>query len=375
MKEIKILHTADIHLDRRFKGFPGVKGTKRRLDIRETFIRIMQLALKESVHIVVIAGDLFDNNNPSLGTIETVKKQFELMGKQGVPVLITPGTHDCLEADSVWDREKFPDNVHIFKSPLLTRKDFPDLNLSVFGAANESANMNRHILRDVRIDHENSFANKLIAVHGSVPLEWAKNDNYFPISIEEIEASGVDYVALGHYHSYYPFQTKVRASYSGSPVLLDFEDRKDKYVLIVTMKDNVVAVDPCKIEQKYEMKDMDIDSSQLFSAEDIVEQLKPFEDAGRIIRVNLQNSLPINTDIDGIIKQAEKYYAEEAVFLNIIFNDRTKLIQRKQIDEKTVKGLFMKKMQGKIDSLPDSEKQFYELALHLGVKAIDEGKL
>ncbi len=375
MREIRILHTADIHLDRRFRGFGGLKGTKRRLEIQDRFVHVMETAQKEKVHVVLIAGDLFDNNNPSPGTVGIVRERFEILGRNGIQVLISPGTHDCNDGNSIWNREDFPENVHVFKSPVLTGRNMPGINLTVFGAANDTSNSDRHPLRDVKLDMENSCGNKIIMAHGSVPVPWAVNDSYFPISEEEINLTEVDYVALGHYHSYYPFNTRIKAAYPGSPVLLDFEENKEKYALLVRISGSEVSIDPVKVEQKYEMSETDIECANILTGEDLIGKLKPLASGNKILRVKLKGSPAINADIDSILSRASEYFEEEKTFFHVLWKNQTRIPRRTMPDENTVRGIFIKKLTEKIDSLPEEEKMKYEIALHLGVRALDEGKL
>jgi len=375
MKEIRLLHTADLHLDRGFRGFPGLKGTMRRMEIIDKFINIMEIAQKEKVQAVLIAGDLFDNDKPSMGTVEVVKEQFRILKKAGINVLITPGTHDYNDPVSVWNREVFSENVHVFKSTMFTGKNYPDLNLTVYGAANNTSDSSRHIMRDVKLETDNSFRNKVIMAHGSVQVPRARSEKYFPITKEEINIMKVDYVALGHYHSYYPFDTKVKAAYPGSPVLLDFEEKKEKYAILVRILEKEVSVDPIRIKQKYEMNETEIECEGILTEEDLIGRLKLFAGKNRILRVVLKGAPPVNADLDSIIRRASGYFDEDNTFFHVIWKDGTRIPFRTMPDGNTVKGLFISKLIKKIDSLPDEEKQDYELALHLGVKAMDEGKI
>ncbi len=375
MKEIRLLHTADFHLDRGFKGFPGVKGTMRRMEILDRFVHVMELAGKEGVRAVLIAGDLFDNDKPSPGTIEVVKEQFENLEKDGISVLITPGTHDFNDPVSVWNREVFSENVHVFKSPVFSGKNLPGANLTVYGAANDTADSGRHIMRDVKLKTDNSHRNKVIMAHGSVQVPWARNEKYFPITKEEINVMKVDYVALGHYHSYYPFDTKPKAAYPGSPVLLDFEERKEKHVLLVRLLDREVSIDPVRIEQKYEMNETEVECEGLLTEEDLIGKLKPLAGKDKILRVTLRGTPPVNADLDNMIRKASGYFDEDNTFFHVIWKDRTIIPFRALPDGNTVKGLFVGKLIKKIDSLPEEEKKDYEYALRLGVKALDEGKI
>ena len=63
MSEIKILHAADLHLDSPFEGLPAGKAAIRRGEQRELLGRLAELARREGVQLVLLAGDLFDSDN------------------------------------------------------------------------------------------------------------------------------------------------------------------------------------------------------------------------------------------------------------------------------------------------------------------------
>ena len=61
MNNIKILHTADVHIGAR-DAFLGVTAESRRFETLLTFERIIDLAKEKNVDILAIAGDLFESN-------------------------------------------------------------------------------------------------------------------------------------------------------------------------------------------------------------------------------------------------------------------------------------------------------------------------
>ena len=67
---MKIIHTADLHLDSRIDSLPQGKGKIRRDEILRTFERLCEYAVREDVAAVIIAGDAFD-------TARTLKKTAE----------------------------------------------------------------------------------------------------------------------------------------------------------------------------------------------------------------------------------------------------------------------------------------------------------
>lgn len=72
---IRILHTADIHLDAPFH-FLKEKGADHRRQIRQTFSRIAKLAADERYDLLLIAGDLFNDNHPARDTQHFVAKPY-----------------------------------------------------------------------------------------------------------------------------------------------------------------------------------------------------------------------------------------------------------------------------------------------------------
>ena len=64
---IRILHTADIHLDAPFR-FLGHAGAKHRTQVRATFQRVLDLA--SSYDLLLISGDLFDTPHPAQATVD-----------------------------------------------------------------------------------------------------------------------------------------------------------------------------------------------------------------------------------------------------------------------------------------------------------------
>src|SRR5512144_2455633 len=94
MTPIRFIHTSDIHLDTSFagSGLPSRLGDRKREAIRSTFKRILEDARREGADVVMIAGDLFEQDHVTPDTIEFLKQQFE--NAAPAAVFIAPGNHD-----------------------------------------------------------------------------------------------------------------------------------------------------------------------------------------------------------------------------------------------------------------------------------------
>jgi len=72
---VKILHTSDVQLDAPFH-FLGVKGQQHRQQLRETFRRIVDMVAEAEFDLLLITGDLFNDNRPHQDTIDFVVSQL-----------------------------------------------------------------------------------------------------------------------------------------------------------------------------------------------------------------------------------------------------------------------------------------------------------
>ena len=86
---MKILHTADWHLGKKLEGFSRLE------EQRTVLAEICEIAEREDVDAVCIAGDLFDTPNPSIEALELFYQTLKKLTNQGNrPVIGIGGNHD-----------------------------------------------------------------------------------------------------------------------------------------------------------------------------------------------------------------------------------------------------------------------------------------
>src|SRR5687767_2863998 len=115
---LKLLHTADWHLGRRFPSFPEEAQKKLSRARMDVVGRILAVGRRHSVHAILCAGDLFDDPNPLPDFWEGLARTFREQPGPHPPVFLVPGNHDPLLSDSVWApqhafRSLLPSWVHI----------------------------------------------------------------------------------------------------------------------------------------------------------------------------------------------------------------------------------------------------------------------
>ena len=97
---LRLLHTADWHLGRRFPSFPeeGQKKLSRaRMDVVGT---ILDVARRNAVNAVLCVGDIFDDPDPSPDFWEGLARTFQAHAGPRPPVFLIPGNHEY-KADRV----------------------------------------------------------------------------------------------------------------------------------------------------------------------------------------------------------------------------------------------------------------------------------
>lgn len=86
---MKILHTSDWHLGKRLEDFSRME------EQRAVLQEICELADREQVDAVLVAGDLFDTFNPSSDAIDLFYKSLKRLSNNGSrPIIAIAGNHD-----------------------------------------------------------------------------------------------------------------------------------------------------------------------------------------------------------------------------------------------------------------------------------------
>lgn len=190
---LRILHTGDIHLDSPFARLDARRAQTRRAELREAFSAMMAYAAKCGVQLILMAGDIFDREYITNETTELLLREFRAAQ---CPIVIAPGNHDPASADSIWMRDIFPANVHIFREEKLTKFSFEHLNTDVYGCAFTSAERLESPLAAQYAEDRRRI--NLLCLHGDISSPISR---YAPISRSDLSAFGADYAALGHIHN------------------------------------------------------------------------------------------------------------------------------------------------------------------------------
>ncbi len=127
---MRILHLADVHLDRPFVGLAPELADARRRHLRGSVERSLELAAERGAELVTIGGDLWEDEHV---TADTRAWLAGALARCGRPVVLIAGNHDPLRPGGPYGRTSWPQNVHLFPAGALT--EFRAGNLSVWGVS------------------------------------------------------------------------------------------------------------------------------------------------------------------------------------------------------------------------------------------------
>jgi DNA repair exonuclease SbcCD nuclease subunit len=184
-----VLHTSDCHLG----GGPNAREER-------AFVKVIDLALRSAVDAVLITGDLFDHARVGDAVLEWTADQLDRLH---CPVVMLPGNHDELHANSVHHR--FDAAGRCRQAVFIGEHDgeivtVPGTEIVVWARAMQEHNPEFRPLVGVPARPEGVWA--IVAGHGLVMDEgaWGRSSPIYPSDMDAID--GWDYVALGHCHAY-----------------------------------------------------------------------------------------------------------------------------------------------------------------------------
>jgi DNA repair exonuclease SbcCD nuclease subunit len=212
---LKILHTADVHLD--LDGFGSDAHTRRSRDIiHQAFSTVIDLAIQEAVDLLLIAGDLFDSNRPSGAAVDFAIQE---MRRAGRPIVMIPGNHDCLTAASIHHQVNLPavcPNLLLITHPTGECHQLAAYNLVLWGRGMVEHEPAYHPLAGLPRRQDDAW--HMALGHGFFMADDVPAQRSSPIYAAEIRQSAWDYIALGHCHAFADVsQGSVTAYYSGAP--------------------------------------------------------------------------------------------------------------------------------------------------------------
>ncbi len=241
-KNIKIMHCSDVHLDAPIAGMTVDKTNERRREIRATFMRMIEFVKEREINYVLIAGDLFDNDHATNSTVEFLIREFR--NCPSTRFIIAPGASDNYADNPIYQSGRLPENCSVFTSPALSRFDFDDDRMSIYGWAYPGEGGSPiNPLADSHVED----GSRINIVCGYADLGASVDTAACPITGRDMSRFGADYYALGGRHAKTEFIKRSGSMYSycGSLECTGFDnpDRGGIKLLNINYDDGELSID------------------------------------------------------------------------------------------------------------------------------------
>lgn len=293
---MRILLISDVHLDSPFAWAKPEIARKRRQALRDSLSRAAQLAIDQQVDLICCGGDLFEHDRVSPDTGQFLRAIFERV--HPIPVFIAPGNHDWLGPESLYRHVCWSPNVHVFEQRQLEPVTITD-GLTLWGGAHRAPAGTPNFLKGFAVDrggiHVALFHG---SEQGSVYMEEPDKAPHAPFRATEIEASGLHFALLGHYHS--PRDAE-RFTYPGNPEPLTFGETGKRGVVIVSVaNDGRVMIDRHLVAVT-DVFDLGIDVTGCTNKQDIRDRTAgALENHRGYARLTLSGELAPDIDIQAV---------------------------------------------------------------------------
>jgi len=238
---VKIIHLADLHIGKRVNEFSMIDDQKHILN------QILEIIDKEKPDAVIIAGDVYDKQVPSIEAVELLDSFISDISKRKTTTFIISGNHDSAERLAFGSSLMAMGKIYI--SPVYNGK------ISKYTLKNDFGSANFYLLPFVKPNHVKRFfpdekiesytdairvvvdnlkldtseINILIAHQFVTGASRTESEEISVGGLDNVDASvfeDFDYVALGHIHRPQKIGTE-RIRYCGTPLKYSFSEVND----------------------------------------------------------------------------------------------------------------------------------------------------
>lgn len=352
---ITFLHAADLHLDAPFSGLPPAQAARRREEQMALVRAMFETANERGCTIALLAGDIFDAADVNPDTLEKFQRACASFRGE---IFIAPGNHDCCKPGGVYSIGGWPENTHIFTSREIFCIELP--TCTVYGAGFTQ------VCEGAMLDGFRAESGKirLMVLHGDC---LQKDSPYDPITKEQIEASNLTYLALGHIHQASGLLHAGGTSYAwpGCAMGRGFDELGEKGVYFGTVSDSgAVSLEFVPLGgRKYEIMRVEAGDDALSS----IEQALPQNTQDDIYRIILTGEA---ASID--VRALERLLSGRFFGLSVRDETRPRRELWSGAGEDTLRGLFLQTLRTQYDAAPDdAARRKIALAAKYGLDAME----
>lgn len=336
-----------MHLGSRMNKFPKDKAEERAREMRATFERMITYAKREGIDTILLAGDVFDSDRP-------FKKDKEffysaIRRNSEITFFYLRGNHDGTESytEQIENLKTFNEDWSYYTL---------GWNVVLSGIEINRANC-VSMYSSLKLDPDNI---NIVMLHGDA----GESSGEGKINLLRLKNKGIDYLALGHFHSQGKKALDERgvSVYSGCLEGRGFDETGDKGFMVYdtdTREVNFVPFAYRTVEEK------DIDISDVRDGYSAAQKIKCEIDVDEknLLRLNLVGEIDFVDET--LAADVERYISDICYFVSVKDNTRLKIDYSAFRDSLSLKGEFVR-----LVSAEETDDESRQKILDLGIKAL-----
>ncbi len=189
-----VAHISDLHL-----GYSQFNLEEREEDVYQTFHEAIDISIKESAKLVILAGDIFHTPRPNGKAVITLANALKKLKEKEIPAAFVLGEHDISRLRDVAFANVFS-NIGLAKRLKLDEPFVVD-GFVVFGANKERRSNIDFLIGQLQMAGratENYDGKKILVLH-----QGLSDFNKFAGEMNSVDIpAGFHYYAMGHYHDH-----------------------------------------------------------------------------------------------------------------------------------------------------------------------------
>jgi DNA repair protein SbcD/Mre11 len=372
---IRLLHLADLHLDRVFAamGCQGELARRRRQGLRDALTSAGRLAMDQGCAAVTIGGDLYEHERAGVDTARFLAQTFSSW--QPMRVLIAPGNHDALLPGSLYRRAEWPSNVTVFGSTQLEPIELTD-GLTVWGLAHREPAWQGDPLAEAPATAGSGV--HLALFHGAELGSRPEGKSiHGPFHAERIHTAGFAAALCGHYHRR-RLDAVSGLLYPGTPEPLSFDDEGGRGPVIVEITGRGEVRFTAHDTNRWSVFSVECDAGECGSVESLIDEVTMhcastgFSDPERtMIRVDISGAVDSSVSLDTFT--VELAVRERLNLAAVKVRDRTSpfIDLESALLEESTRGAFVRAATAAAaDEADPDEALILEDALRYGLMAL-----
>lgn len=357
---LKFIHTADLHLDSAMESnFTPEQARIRRDELLDTFDRMIEFAAQNRVRAVLISGDLFDRPH---NRRSAKKRVLEGIGAHPeIDFLYLKGNHDNVDFLSETDPSAVPENLKLFSTSEWTSYDYDE---AVISGREITADNIRTLPDSLVLDRART---NIVMLHGQETGSVVSTDRTEVISLPAFAGKNIDYMALGHIHSFMQGKIDDRGTwcYPGCPEGRGFDECGRKGFCLLDVHDGQIDVQFIPFARRT-LHEVNVDITGTETMREVFDLAEkacagiPSDDLVKFVLTG-QIGMEMEPDIDRVVRNfSDRFWfvkAEDATSLRIDYENFR--------NDRSLKGEFVRLLEN--EDLPEERRA---AVIETGVRAI-----